>query len=227
MKNRNILFLNFTFNRKLRILQNADRVIQLRKKESDVLALLCEYYPNPVSQDDFLARVWGGGYVTSQSIAQVIRSLRLCLGDESKSIISTIPKLGYKFTITPIYEHEPKTKAHHVEVANVIYKDVDSSYAEQNNDVNSFSSSVSVIPYTQLHVKKRYFSTRNMILSSTLLIFLSLAGMLLNIDDVATDNINSVDLVVENDPPALVLKPQDYINDTHFVNVLENHAINN
>lgn len=96
-----ICFLNFTFNRKLRTLQRSEEVVQLRKKEADVLALLCDKFPNPVSQSDFLSEVWGGSYVTSQSIAQVIRSLRLTLCDEKKNIILTIPKLGYKLAVTP------------------------------------------------------------------------------------------------------------------------------
>jgi DNA-binding winged helix-turn-helix (wHTH) protein len=66
--------------------------------------LLCTKYPSPVSQDEFLSEVWDGSYVTSQSIAQMIRSLRISLKDESKSIIVTIPKLGYQLTAEPTWE---------------------------------------------------------------------------------------------------------------------------
>lgn len=54
-----IYFLNFTFNPKSRTLQQYDTVLQFRKKQSDVLALLCAKYPEPVSQAEFLAEVWG------------------------------------------------------------------------------------------------------------------------------------------------------------------------
>lgn len=101
---RNVLFLDFIFNPFLRTLEKKSTVIQLRKKPSDVFELLCVKYPNPVSQVEFLAEVWGGGYVTSQSIAQVIRSLRVSLGDKSKSIIVTIPKLGYQLAVEPRWE---------------------------------------------------------------------------------------------------------------------------
>lgn len=103
-----IYFLNFTFDPKSMTLQQYGTVLQLRKKQSDVLALLCAKYPEPVSQAEFLAEVWGGGYVTSQSIAQMIRSLRVSLGDDTKSIIVTIPKLGYKLAAEPRGE-EPRT----------------------------------------------------------------------------------------------------------------------
>lgn len=99
-----IYFLDFTFNPNSRALHSDESISQLRKKQSDVLALLCAKYPEPVSQAEFLAEVWDGGYVTPQSIAQIIRSLRVSLGDESKSIIVTIPKLGYKLGVQPTSE---------------------------------------------------------------------------------------------------------------------------
>ncbi|WP_264627343.1 winged helix-turn-helix domain-containing protein, partial [Candidatus Symbiopectobacterium sp. NZEC135] len=99
MNDGNIYFLGFIFSPKLRTLSCGDTLYQLRKKESDVLALLCERYPHPVSQDDFLSCVWEGGYVTPQSIAQVIRALRRNLQDKDKQIIVTIPKLGYRFGV--------------------------------------------------------------------------------------------------------------------------------
>ncbi len=107
MNDGNIYFLGFIFSPKLRTLSCGDTLYQLRKKESDVLALLCERYPHPVSQDDFLSCVWEGGYVTPQSIAQVIRALRRNLQDKDKQIIVTIPKLGYRFGVTPSFD-EPQ-----------------------------------------------------------------------------------------------------------------------
>lgn len=108
MDDSKIYFLDFIFNPKTRTLQKSDSRIQLRKKQADVLNLLCAKYPEPVSREDFLTGVWNGGYVTTQSIAQVIRSLRLNLDDNNKKIIVTIPKLGYRFTVQPLYK-EPVT----------------------------------------------------------------------------------------------------------------------
>lgn len=104
-----IYFLDFVFNPTSRTLQQNNIVLQLRKKESDVLALLCTKYPEPVSHTEFLTEVWGGSYVTPQSIAQIIRSLRVSLGDNTKSIIVTIPKLGYKLIAEPCWK-EPEIK---------------------------------------------------------------------------------------------------------------------
>ncbi len=214
MNDGNIFFLNFTFNRKLRILQHAEQVTQLRKKEADVLALLCDKYPNPVSQDDFLMKVWGGGYVTSQSIAQVIRSLRRSLGDDKKSTISTIPKLGYKLTITPIYEEVVPTKYQYGEAVKVSHERDEFSYAEQKTIINgiSSSSSISIIPYTQ--TKKRFFSPRKIIFSSAILILGSLAGVTLNIKKFSVDNNSDIiEKIIEKEPPVLVFQHQNFFDD--------------
>ena len=208
MNEGNIFFLNFTFNRKLRILQHAEKVTQLRKKEADVLALLCDNYPNPVSQDDFLMKVWGGGYVTSQSIAQVIRSLRRSLGDDKKSTISTIPKLGYKLTITPIYEDVLPTKFQYGEVIKISHERDDFSYAEQQTAINgiSSSSSISIIPYTP--VKKKFFSLGKIILSSIILILASLIGFTANINSTSIDNSDNHEKA-EQEVPVLVLRQKN------------------
>jgi len=234
MNNGNIFFLNFTFNRKLRILQQAEQVTQLRKKEADVLALLCDKYPNPVSQDDFLMKVWGGGYVTSQSIAQVIRSLRLSLGDDKKSTISTIPKLGYKLTITPIYEDVLPAKFQYGEVMKVSHERDDFSYVEPQTIINGIpsSTSISIIPYTQ--TKKKFFSTRKLIFSSAILIFGSVVGIMLNITNTSIDNIDSIDQTAEKESPVLVSRQKniidDYmtscnISDSTFAGLLKNNAV--
>jgi len=178
MNDGNIVISEFTFNRKQRVLRQADQVIQLRKKESDVLALLCDKYPNPVSQDDFLAEVWGGGYVTSQSIAQVIRSLRLNLGDKKKSTISTIPKLGYKLTIAPAYEDRVSANYQYGKVVQVNPEVF--SYVEQQ-PVAKVSLPSGAIPSgviagsSCIQNRKKSISIRKLILSTAILIFGSLA----------------------------------------------------
>lgn len=167
-----IRFLNFTFNPISRTLQQDDTILQLRKKQSDVLALLCEKYPEPVSQAEFLAEVWGGGYVTSQSIAQMIRSLRVSLGDDTKSIIVTIPKLGYQLTAEPCWE-EPEVEPDKpgfessfpgkIEVDNVSF-----STQSMINVVSVSANSMSVIPYSApraVPVRKK-FSPQALFLSA-------------------------------------------------------------
>lgn len=211
----NVFILNFTFNRRLRILQHAEQVIQLRKKEADVLALLCDKHPNPVSQNDFLMNVWGGGYVTSQSIAQVIRSLRLSLGDEKKSIISTIPKLGYKLAVTPVYENVVPTSFQYGEVIKVSHESEAFSYAEQQAVVNVIpsSSSISIIPC--IHARKKFSSTKKIIFSSVILIFGSLACVTLSARSISVESLEQLEQITQEEPTILVERRKNIIENVN------------
>ncbi|MGP3590882.1 winged helix-turn-helix domain-containing protein [Vagococcus sp. WN89Y] len=167
-----ICFLNFTFNRKLRTLQRSDEVIQLRKKEADVLALLCDKFPNPVSQNDFLSEVWGGSYVTSQSIAQVIRSLRLILCDEKKNIILTIPKLGYKLAVTPtVIEAASARQSHDETTTNVNGKQGPVTIVP--GAINLISSYISAMPLISLAQPDKKSSVFKKVLLSGFILFFS------------------------------------------------------
>lgn len=95
----NYYFGDSVFNPKTRIIVCENVVYQLRKKENDALLLLCSKYPEPVTHEEFLELVWQGCYVTPQSIAQVIHSLRKIVNDNSRSVIVTLPKLGYKINV--------------------------------------------------------------------------------------------------------------------------------
>ncbi|WP_210523081.1 MULTISPECIES: winged helix-turn-helix domain-containing protein [Pantoea] len=173
-----IYFLNFTFDPKSRTLQQYDTVLQLRKKHSDVLELLCEKYPEPVSQAEFLAEVWGGGYVTSQSIAQTIFSLRVSLGDETKNIIVTIPKLGYKFTAEPRWE-KPETNKLGYE-SSFLGCNVPGNVSFSTKSMNSFipmgATSMSVIPYSAPRTlpDRRRFRPQTLFLSVVVTFFIVL-----------------------------------------------------
>lgn len=164
-----IYFLNFTFNPKSRTLQQYDTVLQLRKKQSEVLALLCVKYPEPVSQAEFLAEVWGGGYVTSQSIAQTIRSLRVSLGDDTKNIIVTIPKLGYQLMAEPRWE-QPETDKLGCESFFPASNGLDNvSFSTQSmiNVIPASATSISVIPYSapRTLLDRRRFRPQTLFLS--------------------------------------------------------------
>jgi DNA-binding winged helix-turn-helix (wHTH) protein len=175
---RKIYFLDFIFNPQYRTLQLNDSVVQLRKKQSDVLKLLCDKYPEPVSQDEFLVSVWGNGYVTPQSIAQIICSLRASLGDDTKSIIATIPKLGYQLMVKPCWE-EP-------EVDNTSSQLCVPSKLEKDNLAYSMRSMInitpedihsrSVIPFLETKVvpDKKKFSPKMLFLFSVAALFFSL-----------------------------------------------------
>lgn len=177
-----VSFLHFTFNRKLRTLQRSEETIQLRKKEADVLALLCDKFPNPVSQNDFLAEVWGGSYVTSQSIAQVIRSLRLILCDEKKNIILTIPKLGYKLAATPSYAEPVVTRHRYDEVMDMNHNQNGSRglAPSMSHILASYINPMPLISFVQ--TKHKGSALKKLIFLSAMVLFGSLAFLTLSYD---------------------------------------------
>lgn len=183
MDDSKIYFLGFIFNPKTRTLQKNDIKIQLRKKQADVLNLLCTKYPEPVSREDFLAGAWNGGYVTTQSIAQVIRTLRLNLDDTNKKIIVTIPKLGYRFTVRPLYE-EPtsddkenkysclKRENHnHIILNKSLGEEIIPALCGHTEDENN-ALRISEMPAKNLILIKKLLYSTVLIVISILLIFL-------------------------------------------------------
>lgn len=177
-----ISFLNFTFNPALRILQQDDITQQLRKKQSDVLVLLCKKYPAPVSQEEFQAKVWNGSYVTPQSIAQMIRSLRLSLKDEDKNIIVTIPKLGYQLTAQPTWIETEAVKDKPVKTIAMSGRVTADNLSCSNQSVINYqppppttATTMTVIPYSLHHkTSARKISSRKWLVSAVALLCFSL-----------------------------------------------------
>jgi DNA-binding winged helix-turn-helix (wHTH) protein len=129
---------------------------------------------------NFLLKYGGGGYVTSQSIAQIICSLRVSLGDDAKSIIVTIPKLGYKLTAVPCWE-EPETEPNkpgfessfprNIEVDNFSF-----SIQSMINVISVSANSMSVIPYSAPRAvpDRKKFTPQTLFLSAVAALFLVL-----------------------------------------------------
>ncbi|WP_240355203.1 winged helix-turn-helix domain-containing protein [Pectobacterium brasiliense] len=174
MNGEQVYFLNFVFNIKTRSLKKDEDIYQLRKKEADVLALLCCKYPKPVSQDDFLAEVWQGGYVTSQSIAQVIRSLRRTLEDKNKNIIITIPKLGYQLATQPSF-CIPDVNVSEVEQKNIVWKDCKNEVFDNNKcgiEESKFLFTYEPLIANKFLSKKWFFPKKTLILFTCSLLFI-------------------------------------------------------
>lgn len=89
-----------------RSLISEGRKQRLREKEYRVLQCLCNKYPLPVITEELKNEVWGRKYVSHHCIAQIIWALRLMLGDKDRTIITTIPKLGYQLEVEPKFSHE-------------------------------------------------------------------------------------------------------------------------
>lgn len=88
------------------------RVKRIRHKESMVLKMLIENYPNQVSRKGLSDSIWGTTYVFDETINQTVKNLRIALEDKSKEIISTIPRFGYCLGAKPYHNREVKKISH-------------------------------------------------------------------------------------------------------------------
>ncbi|WP_390903548.1 winged helix-turn-helix domain-containing protein [Vibrio paucivorans] len=109
----------FYFQENMLVDDTLQSKVNLRSKESTILKLLLENYPNVVSREQLKREVWEGTYATDLTLNQTINYLRKSLGD--KGLVETKPKIGYKFTVEVTYlsdapppqKNNKKIKKHH------------------------------------------------------------------------------------------------------------------
>ena len=71
--------------------------LPLRPKSFALLRFLVENAGRLLDRDTIMAAVWPDLFVTDDSIAQCIGSIRRALGDEAQRLLRTVPKRGYLF----------------------------------------------------------------------------------------------------------------------------------
>ena len=83
-----------------RRLFHRDEEVPLPPKVFETLLLLLEKPGQLVGKDELMDRLWPGTFVGEDTLAQKISLLRKALknGNGSEDYISTVPKLGYRFT---------------------------------------------------------------------------------------------------------------------------------
>ena len=69
--------------------------LPLRPKSFALLRLLVENAGRLLERDTIMAAVWPDVFVTDDSIAQCVGSIRRALGDEAQQLLRTVPKRGY------------------------------------------------------------------------------------------------------------------------------------
>src|SRR5262249_47763631 len=78
-------------------LRNGEREIELRPKSFEVLRYLVENAGRLVSKDELIKAVWPKVIVTDDSLARCISEVRQAIGDDSQTMIKTVPRRGYRF----------------------------------------------------------------------------------------------------------------------------------
>ena len=77
--------------------------VPLQPQPARLLLFLVQHAGRVVTRDEIRAHVWGDTVVEfDQNINYCIRQIRTALADTTATLVQTIPRQGYRFTITPV-----------------------------------------------------------------------------------------------------------------------------
>lgn len=89
----------FTLDLSRGCLRRGQSEIKLRPKSFEVLRYLIENQGRLISKDELIQAVWADAFVTDNSLVQCLIEIRRGFGDESQTIIRTLPRRGYIFDL--------------------------------------------------------------------------------------------------------------------------------
>jgi DNA-binding winged helix-turn-helix (wHTH) protein/serine/threonine protein kinase len=92
-------FANCDFDESRRQLFVDGHPVDLESKPFDVLYQLLLHAGEVVSKDELLESVWPGVAVVEGSLATAVSKLRKALGDNTQSVVLTVPRIGYRIGI--------------------------------------------------------------------------------------------------------------------------------
>src|SRR5258708_214588 len=93
-------FADFLFDREARELRRGREAVPLSPKAFQLLVLLLDNRPNPLSQQRLRDALWPEAHVGYTSLAQVVAELRRSLGDSARTprFVRTVSRFGYAFS---------------------------------------------------------------------------------------------------------------------------------
>lgn len=84
------------------VIKKNNVLYKLRAKECSLLNTLIDQFPEILSRNDIVEKLYSNTYATDATINQLVKRLRQSLDDDKRSLIRTIPKQGYQLAIAPI-----------------------------------------------------------------------------------------------------------------------------
>ncbi|MGA9574694.1 MAG: winged helix-turn-helix domain-containing protein [Lysobacterales bacterium] len=109
MENSVYSFAGFTLDCGRVVLTRDGIELPLRPKSFEVLHYLLRNSRQLVERDELLAAVWPGVVVTDDSLTQCVADIRKVLGDDSKKLLLTVPRRGYRLDTVVKSVHGPHT----------------------------------------------------------------------------------------------------------------------
>ncbi|MCK6265125.1 winged helix-turn-helix domain-containing protein [Vibrio sp. ZSDE26] len=83
------------------VISKNDSLSQLRSKESALLNVFIETFPEVTSREKIVEELYQNTYATDATINQLVKRLRKSLEDNNRSLIRTISKQGYLLSSPP------------------------------------------------------------------------------------------------------------------------------
>lgn len=80
---------------------HSGKIIALRPQAFAVLRYLVENANRLVGKDELMQAIWPGIAVTDDSLVQCIHDIRRALGDDGRSVLTTVPRRGYHLVLPP------------------------------------------------------------------------------------------------------------------------------
>jgi TolB-like protein/DNA-binding winged helix-turn-helix (wHTH) protein len=105
------VFGRFVLDSERGVLRDENEELRLRPKAFEVLCYLVERPGRLVSREELHDAVWGQTVVTDDALAQCIGEIRRALGDSERSLVSTVPRRGYRLEL-PVMPYAPASPSH-------------------------------------------------------------------------------------------------------------------
>jgi DNA-binding winged helix-turn-helix (wHTH) protein/TolB-like protein/Tfp pilus assembly protein PilF len=81
--------------------------LHLPAKEFDTLLYLLQHHGRALSKEELMSAIWRDSFVEESNLAKQISRLRKLLNTGGKELIKTIPKHGYRLTVSDLRVKEP------------------------------------------------------------------------------------------------------------------------
>jgi adenylate cyclase len=92
-------FEGYTLDVARNLLRTVDREVALRPKSFELLRYLVENPDRLVTKEELLKAIWPDVIVTDHVLINCVGEVRQAISDDEQTIIKTIPRRGYRFTV--------------------------------------------------------------------------------------------------------------------------------
>lgn len=95
-----LLFGDCTFDSDARTLHRDGEAVRLSGKAFQLLEILLDARPNPISKEELFARLWPDTFVSEANLASLVKEIRAAIGDDARNprFVRTAHRFGYAFS---------------------------------------------------------------------------------------------------------------------------------